>query len=83
MNALKSIANVVQDRWYDIADLGVIIGYHLKLAGIQWTDGNQLAELMIELMQLQFIEVNPDNIRLVKVFSHYIPKEGEAHEQCS
>lgn len=80
MNALKSIANMVEDRWYPVQDMGFIVGYHMKLAGVDWCKNSHLVSILAELVQLRFLEPNPKNTMEVRVAPHYIPKQGEAHE---
>jgi hypothetical protein len=68
MNALKEIVNVTEkSKWYVISDFGVIAGYQLKLAGLDWRSSRELAEILTVMTDVEFLELN-ENLNEVRVF---------------
>jgi hypothetical protein len=68
LNPLREVVNVTtKGKWLPFADLALIIGYQLKLAGINWKWRKDLTQLMIELHDMEFFEHNPEDMDLIRV----------------
>lgn len=68
MNPLVNVVKILQKgMWYDFADLAVVVGYQMKLAGVDYRTNDQLAAICVELKMSGFIEHHPEDITKVRV----------------
>ena len=61
-NALPTIAKIAGSRgWIDPIEMGLIVGFQMKLVGIDYRTDNELAGIMTILTQQGFLEMRPAN----------------------
>jgi hypothetical protein len=72
INALRKIAEIVEDRWYDVYDLALIVGFNLKIAGINYKTNDELIKMLILMTQIGFLDVKSDDASQIKVRSNWI-----------
>lgn len=71
VNGIKSIRDVCQHKWYDISDFAVIVGFQMKMAGIDWKNTDELAKILIELVEVGFTEIHPEDHLQVRIKEHW------------
>lgn len=71
INAFRELVNITENKWYHIADFGVMAGYQLKLAGHNWKTSNQLVDLLIEMKECGFIQIDDSDQEQVKIMDRW------------
>ena len=71
VNGIKLVRDVCQHKWYQIDDFAVIVGYQMKLAGINWKGVDDLAHILVELVEVGFTEVHPEDHLQVRIKEHW------------
>jgi hypothetical protein len=68
LNPLREVVNVTtRGKWIPFNDLALIIGYHLKSAGVDWRWRKDLMVIMTELFNMEFVEHNPEDMDQVRI----------------
>lgn len=68
LNPLREVVNITtRGKWIPFNDLALIIGFQLKLAGVDWRWRKDLMQIMIELYDMEFFEHDPDDMDQVRV----------------
>lgn len=71
-NAFKMIAKVVENKWYHLPDFAIIVGYHLKLSGIEYQTNEQLVALLLCMYEVGFIDIDHENPEMLRVKECYV-----------
>lgn len=72
VNPLPGLALVLSPRDYiGIIDMSVIVGFHMKVAGINWTTNDQLIEMIMELYRQGFLQVMPEDPSMLRLHPAY------------
>jgi hypothetical protein len=67
-NPLKAMLYItVEGKWYNVEDFSLIVGFHLKLAGVDFRTSSDLADCLLELVRSHFVEVHPTNDLRVRI----------------
>lgn len=69
MNPLVSLLTMTEkSKWYPAIDLVLMVGYQLKLAGINYRTNEELADIMVIFHDMKVIEHSIQNNKIVTRF---------------
>lgn len=84
INAFKNIVKILrtgENRWYDITEMATIVGFQLKLAGVDWREAPQLVKVLIYLASAGVLQPNPDDLGQTRLHPTLFGETHDNHTQ--
>lgn len=76
-NAFREIINITENKWYDIADIGIICAYQLKSVGINFVSSIELSKILLLMVDIGFLEIHSEDSYKVKIKDHWYEYKQE------